>query len=155
MQYAAIMFVTSVFPTPDGPVNRNVRGLSTGLTCMFLSLIIFMIWSRISSCPLTGSSSDRSPSSEKSLGSLCPVAIFKAVLIMLYKMSVHYDAELGRNIVDIADEYCSNDTHRPDNAVTLIDRAAADVIIEKYKLPPNKIQPYSTLSVFHPCSMLQ
>ncbi len=62
------------------------------------------------------------------------VNVYVRKLAEHYKMPVHYDMELGRNIVDIADEYCSNDTHRPDNAVTLIDRAAADVIIEKYKL---------------------
>ena len=51
-----------------------------------------------------------------------------------YKMPFNYDMGLGRDIVDIADEYCPNDSHRPDNAVTLIDRAVANAIIEKYKL---------------------
>lgn len=51
-----------------------------------------------------------------------------------YKMPINYDVDLGRNVVDIADEYCSNDSHRPDNAVTLIDRAVANAVIEKYKL---------------------
>lgn len=51
-----------------------------------------------------------------------------------YKMPFNYDAELGRNIVDVADEYCSNSSHRPDNAVTLIDRAVANAVIEKNKL---------------------
>lgn len=51
-----------------------------------------------------------------------------------YKMPFNYDEELGRNIVDIADEYCSSNTHRPDNAVTLADRAVANAVVEKYKL---------------------
>lgn len=51
-----------------------------------------------------------------------------------YKMPFNYDAELGRNIVDVADEYCSNSSHRPDNAVTLIDRAVANAVVEKNKL---------------------
>lgn len=54
-----------------------------------------------------------------------------------YKMPFHYDMNLGRDIVDIADEYCPSGSHRPDNAVTLIDRAAANAIIEKYKLLNN------------------
>lgn len=51
-----------------------------------------------------------------------------------YKMPFNYDEELGRNIVDIADEYCSSNTHRPDNAVTLADRSVANAVVEKYKL---------------------
>ncbi|NDO52075.1 ATP-dependent Clp protease ATP-binding subunit [Lachnospiraceae bacterium MD335] len=51
-----------------------------------------------------------------------------------YKMPFNYDEKLGRNIVDIADEYCSNNMHRPDNAVTLIDRTVANAVVEKYKL---------------------
>ena len=51
-----------------------------------------------------------------------------------YKMPINYDVNLGRNVVDIADEYCPNDSHRPDNAVTLIDRAVANAVVEKYKL---------------------
>ncbi|MDE6913795.1 MAG: AAA family ATPase [Lachnospiraceae bacterium] len=51
-----------------------------------------------------------------------------------YKMPFNYDEKLGRNIVDIAGEYCSNNMHRPDNAVTLIDRAVANAVVEKYKL---------------------
>lgn len=51
-----------------------------------------------------------------------------------YKMPFNYDEELGRNIVDIADEYCSSNTHRPDNAVTLADRVVANAVVEKYKL---------------------
>lgn len=54
-----------------------------------------------------------------------------------YKMPINYDAKLGRYIVDTADEYCSNDTHRPDNAVTLADRAVANAVIEKHKLLNN------------------
>ena len=42
------------------------------------------------------------------------VNVYVRKLAEHYKMPVHYDMELGRNIVDIADEYCSNDTHRPD-----------------------------------------
>lgn len=54
-----------------------------------------------------------------------------------YKMPINYDTKLGRYIVDTADEYCSNDTHRPDNAVTLADRAVANAVIEKHKLLNN------------------
>ncbi len=55
-------------------------------------------------------------------------------LTVHYKMSFNYDAELGRDIVNIADEYCPNASHRPDNAVTLTDRAVANAVVEKYKL---------------------
>lgn len=58
-------------------------------------------------------------------------------LIGHYKMPINYDEKLGRYIVDTADEYCSNDTHRPDNAVTLADRAVANAVIEKHKLLNN------------------
>lgn len=51
-----------------------------------------------------------------------------------YEMPFNYDEKLGKHIVDIADEYCSSNTHRPDNAVTLADRAVANAVVEKYKL---------------------
>lgn len=58
-------------------------------------------------------------------------------LVRHYRMPINYGVNLGRDIVDIADEYCPNDSHRPDNAVTLIDRAVANAVIEKYKLLNN------------------
>lgn len=65
------------------------------------------------------------------------VNVYVKKLTRHYKMPINYDAKLGRYIVDTADEYCSNDIHRPDNAVTLADRAVANAVIEKHKLLNN------------------
>lgn len=56
-----------------------------------------------------------------------------------YNMPICYNEDLGMEIVNIADEYCSHDSHRPDNAVTLLDRTVASTIVENYKndIPKN------------------
>lgn len=53
-----------------------------------------------------------------------------------YKMPILFEKELIADSVNIADEYFSQ-SHRPDNAVTLIDRTVASAVISKYKLLNN------------------
>ena len=56
---------------------------------------------------------------------------------MSQSMFVHYDKKIAltpaviHDIVVISDEFKSMSTHRPDNAITLLDRAMADAFIER------------------------
>ena len=48
-----------------------------------------------------------------------------------YKTKIHFDSDVAELIVRTADEFYSAGSHRPDNAITLMDRAVASSIINR------------------------
>ena len=59
---------------------------------------------------------------------------YKATLFKHYGTTFNFDADLGMQIVNIADEFCSVGSHRPDNALTLLDRSVAEALIKKTEM---------------------
>ena len=51
-----------------------------------------------------------------------------------YATKFNFDDDISNLIVNIADEFCAAGSHRPDNAITLFDRAIADRIMDKQKM---------------------
>ena len=51
-----------------------------------------------------------------------------------YATPFNFDNELAMLIVNIADEFCSAGMHRPDNALTLLDRSVAAAIVQKSEM---------------------
>ena len=56
----------------------------------------------------------------------------KESMYEFYEKRVVIDDQTLKDIVDIADEYRAAGSHRPDNAITLLDRVMADSLIELY-----------------------
>ncbi len=48
-----------------------------------------------------------------------------------YKEIIDMDDNARKSVVDIADEFCSAGSHRPDNAITLLDRTIAEAVLER------------------------
>ena len=59
---------------------------------------------------------------------------YRSVLVKHYGTTFNFDADLGKTIVNIADNFCSAGSHRPDNALTLLDRSIAGAIIQKQQM---------------------
>lgn len=61
-----------------------------------------------------------------------------------YNTPFNFDKELAMTIVNIADDFCSAGSHRPDNALTLFDRSVASAIVQKSEMlaspDPNVVQ---------------
>lgn len=55
-------------------------------------------------------------------------------LVRHYGQIFPFDDEKAELVVSIADEFCSAGSHRPDNAITLLDRCVANGVMDKYKL---------------------
>ena len=49
-----------------------------------------------------------------------------------YNISFALSRSKAEHIVDIADEFCYSGSHRPDNAITLLDRSIASAVITEY-----------------------
>ena len=59
-----------------------------------------------------------------------------------YYAKIKFNAEIADLIVRTADEFCSVGSHRPDNALTLLDRVVANAIMFK----PNDVEAYVELT---------
>ncbi len=59
---------------------------------------------------------------------------FKSTLFKHYNTTFNFDDDLGKYIINTADDFCSTGSHRPDNALTLLDRTVADAIIRKQEM---------------------
>lgn len=59
---------------------------------------------------------------------------YKATLVKHYGTTFNLDAGLAKTIVNIADNFCSAGSHRPDNALTLLDRSVANAVIQKQQM---------------------
>ncbi len=55
----------------------------------------------------------------------------KAPLIKHYNTTFNLTDDMMKLLINIADEYCSVGSHRPDNAITLLDRAIANAVMDK------------------------
>ena len=51
-----------------------------------------------------------------------------------YKVIIEMDSNVRKSVVDIADEFCSSGSHRPDNAITLLDRTIAEAVLKKGRM---------------------
>jgi ATP-dependent Clp protease ATP-binding subunit ClpA len=52
-----------------------------------------------------------------------------------YESKIQFDSSIADLIVSIADEFCSAGSHRPDNALTLMDRAIANCVLDQQIKP--------------------
>lgn len=59
---------------------------------------------------------------------------YRATLVQHYQTTFNFDDSLADAIVNIADNFCSAGSHRPDNALTLLDRSVANAIIQKQQM---------------------
>lgn len=59
---------------------------------------------------------------------------YRATLVKHYNTTFNFDDDLGKIIINIADEFCNVGSHRPDNALTLLDRSIAQAIIQKQEM---------------------
>ncbi len=59
---------------------------------------------------------------------------YKATLTKHYNTTFNLDDQMAMSVIKIADEFCSVGSHRPDNALTLLDRSVANAVINKQKL---------------------
>lgn len=59
---------------------------------------------------------------------------YRATLVKHYNTTFNFDDDLGKTIINIADEFCNVGSHRPDNALTLLDRSIAEAIIQKTEM---------------------
>ena len=59
---------------------------------------------------------------------------YRATLVKHYNTTFNFDADLAMTIVNIADNFCSAGSHRPDNALTLMDRSVAAAVIQKQQM---------------------
>lgn len=62
------------------------------------------------------------------------LANYRSTLVKHYNTTFNFDNDLAKTIVNIADNFCSAGSHRPDNALTLLDRSIAGAIIQKQQM---------------------
>lgn len=55
-------------------------------------------------------------------------------LVQHYKQTFSFDNDTANLVVSIADEFCSAGSHRPDNAITLLDRCIANGVMDKQSM---------------------
>lgn len=59
---------------------------------------------------------------------------YVAALRTHYGIPFNFNVDLAKNVVDIADTFCNAGSHRPDNALTLLDRTIADAVVKKQEM---------------------
>jgi len=71
------------------------------------------------------------------------------VLAKHYGAKIEMSDALAENIINIADEFSTAGSHRPDNALTLLDRAVADVVVAGAAPKPGRSKSNKSKKIVH------